>query len=164
MSELSLLLLERIENYTPWILLEEYVVELEFNLLRLEVALKRLLITKEVDDLTWFEHKVPLDFLASHIGVPEYHISYILYGKKKVPSDLEISVFSIQQIAQFYGYSNIASIDSEIVIELDPGNASNELIAELLADISLLYRFKEGGSGINFQLSNILQLKTKVGV
>lgn len=42
----------------------------------------------------------------------------------------------------------------KITINVKKGDASPEVIADLLSEISILYR-KTGGSGINFSLENI---------
>jgi len=46
-----------------------------------------------------------------------------------------------------------------ITIAIDPGSASQELVADILSDISILYRLS-GGSGINFSL---LEIHTMAG-
>ena len=51
--------------------------------------------------------------------------------------------------------NNIAFISS-LDITYDLGHASHELIADILSDISILYR-TQGGSGISFEAMNVLQ-------
>jgi transcriptional regulator with XRE-family HTH domain len=49
----------------------------------------------------------------------------------------------------------LASSDDRLRFILDQGSAPNETIADILSDLSILYRMK-GGSGINFEPSGII--------
>ena len=47
---------------------------------------------------------------------------------------------------------------NEICVTIDPGTAPKEVIEELLADLSILYKL-EGGSGITFEFLDALTPK-----
>ena len=55
------------------------------------------------------------------------------------------------------------SREDEMIIDIDPGTASDEFIAELLKDLSMVYRTM-GGSGLNFSLEGTYQIEEKANV
>ncbi len=48
----------------------------------------------------------------------------------------------------------------ELSLIIDPGDADPDLIADILSDLSILYKLKEGGSGISFELKRMGKLKS----
>ncbi len=51
-------------------------------------------------------------------------------------------------------------IPQDFLLIIDEGQSDQDLVSDILADLSLLYRIKEGGSGINFEFTRTGQLKS----
>jgi len=56
--------------------------------------------------------------------------------------------------------SEAMQIKEELHLLIDQGNASDEEVADLLSDISILYRM-QGGAGINFEIEGITTLSRR---
>ncbi|MEM7573075.1 MAG: hypothetical protein AAF433_09250 [Bacteroidota bacterium] len=89
--------------------------------------------------------KLPFSQLV-HASIGEYLDSLLTYYEHYLSSNEPVSVVAARAVA-------VPSANS-LNIAIQPGTAPTEVIAELLADISLLYR-KAGGSGINFSFDGV---------
>ncbi|MBL4675027.1 MAG: hypothetical protein JKY70_02300 [Mucilaginibacter sp.] len=85
-----------------------------------------------------------------------------LWIKDKVIID-PIQVAKVPVTPKYWGgdnfqlYQTNLNDKNQLQFIIDQGDASNEAIADILSDLSILYRMK-GGSGINFETTGILSL------
>ena len=82
---------------------------------------------------------------------------------ENIPVLIEIESDQEDVEVESYILNVTATVNPKINVHITPGNAPQDEIAALLADISMLYR-KTGGSGISFILENISITENEVAI